>query len=126
MVLREVRREDTAIGILGTGIQARLQARMLAHVLDVESAWICGRTPERLAEFCEELRTALPRIRILAAASPAEVAHNSRLIVTATASRQWLLHADGVQPGTLILAVGSDSPGKQELEPEILRRAVAG
>jgi ornithine cyclodeaminase len=28
-----------------------------------------------------------------------------------------------VQPGTHISAVGSDSPGKQELDPEILRRA---
>ena len=47
----------------------------------------------------------------------------ARLIVTATASRQPLLFADDVQPGTLISAVGSDAPGKQELDPDILRRA---
>ncbi len=45
------------------------------------------------------------------------------MIITATSSRQALLTADDIQPGTLISAVGSDGPGKQELDPEILRRA---
>ena len=34
-----------------------------------------------------------------------------------------MLSAADLQPGTLISAVGSDSPGKQELDPAILRRA---
>jgi ornithine cyclodeaminase len=43
--------------------------------------------------------------------------------VTATACRAPLLFARDLQPDTHISAVGSDSPGKQELDPEIVRRA---
>jgi ornithine cyclodeaminase len=57
------------------------------------------------------------------AAAPAEVARAARLIVTATASRAPLLDLRDIEPGTHISAVGSDSPGKQELDPAILRHA---
>jgi ornithine cyclodeaminase len=57
----------------------------------------------------------------MAADSPAAIARASRLVVTATASRLPLLRAFDLEPGTHISAVGSDSPGKQELDPDILR-----
>ena len=122
MVARELDRHDHVLGIIGTGIQARLQAQMHAHVLTLETVWIWGRTRER-AEACRRDLNALgvPDVRL--AGSPAEVARESRLIVTATASREPLLKARDLQPGTHISAVGSDSAGKQELDPEILHRA---
>jgi ornithine cyclodeaminase len=123
MMARELKRTDTAIGILGTGIQARLQAQMHAEVLDLHTIWIWGRTPERAAECRRDLQGLLPRAEVLVADSPARVAGECRLIVTCTASRQPLLPAAGLKAGTHISAVGSDSPGKQELDPEILRRA---
>jgi ornithine cyclodeaminase len=123
MVARELRRNDVTLGILGTGIQARLQARMHAEVLPLASIRIWGRTPERLAECVRDLRGTLAEIDVAPASSPAEIALDCRLIVTATASREPLLRAGDIQPGTLISAIGSDSPGKQELDPEILRSA---
>ena len=61
---------------------------------------------------------------IRSAASRGELlAASIACFVTATASRVPLLAAAEVGPGTLLLAVGSDSPGKQELDPAILRRA---
>ncbi|SPF37468.1 Ornithine cyclodeaminase [Candidatus Sulfopaludibacter sp. SbA4] len=123
MVARELHRTDTAIGILGAGVQARLQAQMHAEVLDLHTIWICGRTPERAAECRSDLQALLPRTEVLLADSPARVASECRLIVTCTASRQPLLSDADLKPGTHISAVGSDSPGKQELDPGILRRA---
>jgi ornithine cyclodeaminase len=119
MVTRELRRRDTALGIVGSGIQARLQAQWHAHVLDLKDVWIWGRTPERVEQAAREISGA----RVHVAATPAEVARNCRLIVTCTASRAPLLMAADLQPGTHVAAVGSDAPGKQELDPEILRRA---
>lgn len=43
--------------------------------------------------------------------------------MTATASRAPLLVFGDLLPGTHVSAVGSDTPGKQELDAEILRRA---
>jgi len=121
MVARELGRTDRAIGILGSGIQARLTARFHARVLPVERVWLWGRSPERVEACAEELRGTVADVRI--AKSPAEVAANAKLLVTCTASRAPLLFARDLQPGTHISAIGADSPGKQELDPQILRRA---
>jgi ornithine cyclodeaminase len=123
VVARELGRRDRTLGILGTGIQARLQARMHAEVLPLEEIHLWGRNPERAAECRRDLEAALPRVRIMLADSPAEVACAVRLIVTVTAARAPLLELRDIQPGTHISAVGSDSPCKQELDPAILRHA---
>jgi ornithine cyclodeaminase len=120
MVARELGRRDRVLGILGTGIQARLQVRMHAEVLPLERVVIWGRNPERAAECARELADVA---EVAVVDSPAEVALRARLIVTATASRVPLLFARDIPPGTHISAVGSDGPGKQELDPEILRKA---
>ena len=121
MIARELGRRDTSLGILGTGIQARLQARMHAEVLPLDAIFIWGRNRDR-AELCARA-IATPNTSVLLVSSAAEVARHTRLIVTATAARAPLLRAADIQPGTHISAVGSDSPGKQELSPDILRRA---
>lgn len=123
MVARELQRTDEVIGILGTGVQARLQAQMHAQILDLAQLWIWGRTPERAAEFERDLKRLLPDTDVFVADSPAEVARQARLIITCTASREPLLSGADLQPGTLVTAVGSDSPGKQELDPDVLRRS---
>lgn len=123
MAARELGRKDRALGIVGTGVQARLQAEMHAAVLDLDEIWIWGRNPARAAGCQRDLRSLMPRARVEIAASPAEIARRTRLIVTVTASRRAILMAGDVQPGTHISAVGSDSPGKQELDPAILKRA---
>jgi len=123
LVARELCRRDTVLGILGAGIQARLQARMHAEILPLRQVHLWGRNPERAEDCRRDLAAALPDIEIVIAASPAAVARAARLIVTATASRlPLLLHGD-LQPGSHISAVGADASHKQELHPDILRRA---
>lgn len=121
MVVRELHRPDEILGILGTGIQARLQAQM--QVPDLVELCIWGRNPQRVAEFQRDLEALLPNTEVVVADSPAQLASWARLIVTCTASRTPLLRAADLQPGTLICAVGSDAPGKQELDPDILQSA---
>jgi ornithine cyclodeaminase len=123
MVARELGRTDAVLGILGSGVQARLQAALHAEVLPLEEIHIWGRSAERTAACADDIGRLLPGVRVAVARSAAEVAANARLIATATASRAPLLDARDVQPGSHISAVGADSPGKQELEPELLRRA---
>jgi ornithine cyclodeaminase len=123
MVARELGRTDSVLGILGTGAQARLQADLHAAVLPLSEIWLWGRNPERTAACAREIGVRHPGVRVTRAATPAEVAARARLLVTATASRAPLLFADELQPGAHVSAVGADSPGKQELDPEILRRA---
>ena len=123
MIARELGRRDTTLGILGSGVQARLQAALHAEVLPLDRLVLWGRSPDRVAACARDIRALLPNIAVTVASTPAEVARAARLIVTATASRAPLLTAADLEPGAHISAVGSDSPGKQELDPSILRRA---
>jgi ornithine cyclodeaminase len=121
MVARELGRDDRTIGILGSGIQARLTARFHARVLPLDRVFLWGRTPGHAETCAAEIRQFAPNVTIVA--TPAELAASTKSIVTCTASRAPLLFARDLQPGTHISAVGADSPGKQELDPEILRAA---
>jgi len=123
MAARELGRTDAVLGILGTGIQARLQAELHAGVLPLKEIHVWGRNPERAAACVREIAVRVPGVRVAALPTQGDVASQARLIVTATASREPLLRADDISPGTHLSAVGADSPGKQELDAEILRRA---
>jgi ornithine cyclodeaminase len=121
MVARELGRADQTIGILGSGIQARLTARFHARVLPLRRIYLWGRSPDRVESCAQELRRFVPDVVI--ASSPSVVAAATRLIVTCTSARQPLLAESDIEPGTHITAIGADSPGKQELDPAILRAA---
>jgi ornithine cyclodeaminase len=123
MVAQELGRHDTVLGILGTGIQARLTAQMHAAVLPVERIAIWGRSREHAEDCAHDIRELVPEASVDVVGSPAEVARAAKLIVTCTASRAPLLRAGDLQPATHVSAVGADSPGKQELDPAILRGA---
>jgi len=122
MTARELGRFDRLVGVVGTGIQARLSAVLHAAVLQAEGIVIWGRSRER-AEWCaRDIREQAPAgCTVRVAASAAELARDCKLIVTCTAAREPLLHVRDLGEGTHINAIGSDSPGKQELEPAILR-----
>jgi ornithine cyclodeaminase len=123
MMARELGRTDRVLGILGSGVQARLQALLHAEVLPLEQVWVWGRSSARAAECAEDIAQLLPGVQVTVAHSPAELAGSATLIATATASRAPLLHTRDVLPGSHISAIGADSPGKQELDPDLLHRA---
>lgn len=106
-----------AIGIIGAGIQARMQLDFLRHVTDCRKAVVWARDPSKAAAF------AVPGFSIEIANSTAALAACCNLIVTTTPSRAPLLCASAVRPGTHVTAVGADSPGKQEIDPALFVRA---
>jgi ornithine cyclodeaminase len=119
MIAQALRRRDQTIGILGAGIQARLTARFHARVLNLKRVYLWGRNPERTAACADEIRKFVPDVVI--SSSPSAVAAATRLIVTCTASREPLLALTDIEECTHITAIGADAPGKQELDPDILR-----
>ena len=57
------------------------------------------------------------------AAGAEEACAAADIIVTATPARAPLFEADWVRPGTHVASMGSDARGKQELPPDLFRRA---
>ena len=123
MIARELCRDDASLGILGSGVQARWQVRAHAEVLPLREVWLWGRSPERVRQCRDDIENLVHGVDVRIATSPADLARHSRLIVTTTAARAPLLSFEDIAPGTLISAVGSDSPGKQELHSQIIASA---
>jgi ornithine cyclodeaminase len=117
----------TGIGIVGTGVQARLQLELLRSVVDCRRALVWGRNPDKVDSMIEELRNRSQirdwDIELSAAASVDELTERCNLIVTTTPAREPLIMADQVRPGTHITAMGSDDYGKQELDAALLAKA---
>ena len=115
------------IGIVGTGVQARMQLEMLRGVVDCKSCFIWGRDSAKVQRMIEELRAKESvqawGLEIQAAETLDELVSQCNLIVTTTSAKAPLIRADQVQKGTHITAMGSDDHGKQELEADVLAKA---
>lgn len=113
---RAIGYEGGTLGIVGAGIQARMQAEMIRRHIGAERVLIWGRDPDKAwalaAEIGGEARSEL-----------ADLVRASDLVVTTTPSTEWLVDDDWVRHGGRIVAVGSDGGGKRELDPRILGRA---
>ncbi len=109
------------IGILGTGVQARMQLLELHSVIACREVRVWGRNQQHVAAYCREMQAA--GYRITAVTDVDEIPAQCNLIVTTTAATQPLLRAGAIRPGTHINAIGSDTCHKQELDGELLARA---
>ncbi len=115
------------IGIVGTGVQARLQLELLRDVVDCRRCLVWGRDSTKVRRMIEDL-TARESIRdwgieLNATDTLEDLISQCNLIVTTTSARTPLIHAEQVRKGTHITAMGSDDHGKQELEASLLAKA---
>lgn len=104
------------LGIVGAGIQARMQAEMIRRQIGAERVLIWGRDLAKAQALAGELGGE-------ACGDLADLVRASDLLVTTTPSTEWLVDDAWVRPGARIVAVGSDGGGKRELDPRILGRA---
>lgn len=114
-------RQVRAIGVLGTGVQARMQVEQLQNVTRCRDLIVWGRNKENLARYEAEMTG--KGYRVVAADNPGQVAASANLIVTATPSATPLLTREQIRPGTHITAIGADTADKNELDPAILGAA---
>jgi len=109
------------VGVLGSGLQARYQIQCLTCVREFREIVAWSPTRAHLDAYCAEMRAAGFDAR--AAASPRDVCVDADVLITTTPSREPFVLAEWLRPGQHVTALGSDSPGKQELEAACLARA---
>lgn len=114
-------KDTEAIGVFGSGLQAALQVEWLREVVPCRRVVAWARRPEKAIELCRQLQEL--DFTAEAVTSPADVVRRARLIIMATAATAPLFSASDLEPGSHVTAVGSDSPGKQELDPACFQRA---
>jgi len=116
------RREVDRVGIIGVGTQARYQFAALLGVRKPERVIAFGRSEAKATAFAREMEK-LHGIRVLPAKTVEQAVRGSDVVITVTPSREPLVRAEWVLPGTHITAVGADGPDKQELDVEVLKKA---
>lgn len=109
------------IGIVGNGIQARMQLEYLSDIVNCKEVYILGRDKSRVERYIDDMNKFDFNIHMVN--NSKELCENSNLIVTTTNANESLIFKDDVMKGTHITAVGSDTPDKRELDPEILKMA---
>jgi ornithine cyclodeaminase/alanine dehydrogenase-like protein (mu-crystallin family) len=113
--------EVVEIGIVGTGLQASLALEWLPETLGDKPFVVWGRDFAKATALAGE--TASKGRRARAVLRIEQLLERCNIVVTTTPSAVPLFSADGVRPGTHVVGVGADSPGKQELPVELFRRA---
>lgn len=114
---------DTA-GVIGTGVQARLQMQAAHLVRPFKRLLVWGRDAAKAAVCADDLRLDLG-IEVDAVSNPERLVAESQLVVTTTPARAPVIKADWLHPGLHITAMGSDQAGKCEIDPRALTRADA-
>jgi ornithine cyclodeaminase len=108
--------------VVGAGGQARFQVEALLAVRPVARVVVWARRFEQAEECAAELSARFG----VAASGVSELepaVRGSQLVVTVTPSREPLVRSGWLSPGAHLTAVGSDMPGKQEVEAGVLGSA---
>ncbi len=115
------RRNSSVVGLVGCGAQARSQLLALKILFRIKSVRVWGNRLECAKRFLKETR----RFGL-----NTEIKKNIRdcvrgvdIVVTTTPSRKPLVKSEWIKDGAHINAIGADAKGKEELEPELLKRA---
>jgi ornithine cyclodeaminase len=114
-------RQVSAVGIVGAGVQGRMQLDWLRRVRKFDQAVVWGIDEDELGAYRRDMES--PGLRIRTTLRAEEVAAAANLIVTCTPATAPILKTEWIRPGTHITAIGSDTAAKQELEAAILTRA---
>jgi len=110
-------KKECVLGVIGTGRQAEAQVRATAQELAITAIRVWSRNPAHAEAFAGRFREFDAKDVSLEAACDCDV------LVTTTPSRTPLVKNEWIHEGMHINAIGADAPGKEELDPAILRRS---
>ena len=106
------------IGIVGTGVQSRLQALYLQKMTDCRNLVIWGRNKDKAELAAVDMQKIGYEANVIENLN--DLCKVSQIIVTTTPATSPLLKREMITPGTHITAMGSDTSDKCELSPDIL------
>jgi len=119
------RRDSKVVGLVGAGTQARTQLTALLSLYGkLEEVRVWSRTEKTRDACVAEMKAAFGEAaRMVSVESVKEAVEGADIVVTTTPSREPLVSGEWVRPGMHFNCIGADAPGKEELDPAILKRA---
>lgn len=114
------RKDAKVLGMVGAGHQSTFQLRAAAEQRDFEKVVAWNPHPDmlpRLGAVAEELGLEFEAV------AQEELGAQADVIITITSAFEPLMMKDWIKPGTHIACMGTDTKGKQEVDPAILASA---
>lgn len=114
--------DASVLGVIGTGRQAVTQIEAICAVRPVHMVKVHSRTAEKRQAFAAEMAQRFG-IEVVAVATPAECIRGSQIVVAITSAREPVFDGALLEPGTCVVAAGSNSWTKREVDETTIQRA---
>ena len=119
-IARLARPDARVLGLLGAGQQSAFQLRAAAEQRDFKRVVAWNRHPEKL----DQLAAVATGLGLeFAAVEREQLGAEADVIITITSAFEPLLLRDWIRPGTHLACMGTDTAGKQEVDPQLLAAA---
>jgi len=110
------------VGIIGAGTQGRMQILALKEIFQLEEIRVWDIDEKMATKYSSEMSELLG-IDVKNFTNREDVVRGSDIVVTATPSKKALVEKDWIEKGMHLNAIGADGPGKQEMDPAIVKLA---
>lgn len=120
------RKDSRILGLVGAGAQAKTQLIALLSLYGrLEEVRVWSRTKETREGFIASMKQTCSQniSRMVPVEHVEDAVRGADIVTTTTPSRTPIVMNDWISAGTHINCIGADAPGKQELDPKILKRA---
>jgi ornithine cyclodeaminase/alanine dehydrogenase-like protein (mu-crystallin family) len=118
------RKDASKLGVIGSGVQAFTQVAAIQEVRPLTELRIYDLDEERVDAFIARIKEIQNRpYQIIKAVSGDDCVVNSEIISTCTPSTTPVFHADSLNPGSHLNAIGSFTPLMQEVDEETVMKA---
>jgi alanine dehydrogenase len=116
-------REDaTIVGLIGAGNQAVTQLMGICTVRPITIIYVYSRRQQERELFCHEMQRLL-NVQVIPVIHPRQAVEPADIVITATTSRDPVLHGEWLKPGCHINAIGSNWAHRRELDFSTLQRS---
>ena len=114
------RKDSEVVALVGCGVQAESQLDALQRVLDFKKVTLYDPHEAAIKTLTNMFKGA--SYEFVVTGSVEECVKEADIVVTTTPCRKPVVMKGWLKDGTHINAIGADAAGKQELDPEILKR----
>jgi len=113
------KKEAKSLGVVGAGVQALFQVLAISKVRKLKEVVVYDIKKEAI----KNLAKLLAKEKIKIKKGTLKEACQKEIVSTTTPVKKPIVKKEWILPGTHINAVGADAQGKEELEPDILKKA---
>ena len=113
-------KNSKSLGIIGSGLQARLQAEAACLVRKFDTITVWGRDQLK-AEKCAEDIKQITKLECKVELNIEKLVKENEVLITTTPSKEYLIKQSWIHQGQHITAMGSDNSEKNEIDPNIFK-----